>query len=110
MIAVEILLLVLIILIAVSGAITIYAGFIAAPFARTPKMAIRKALKIVQLEPGEHFYDIGAGNGTALLMAVREFKAHATGFELSPHHYAVAWLKARISGYGKNEIDLQLKN
>lgn len=66
---------------------TIYAGIIAAPFVATPKKIIIQALKIVSLKPGEKFYDLGAGNGTVLVIAEKQFGAHSTGFELSLHHY-----------------------
>jgi SAM-dependent methyltransferase len=62
----------------------------AAPFFPTPASAIREALREVGLKPGEVFYDLGAGNGKALLIAEREFGAHAVGYEISIAFYLIA--------------------
>ena len=58
-----------------------------APFYPTKKSVIREALREAALKPGESFYDLGAGNGKALLIAEKEFNAHATGFEISTIFY-----------------------
>jgi len=60
----------------------IYAGIIASPYLGTPKNKIRQALKIASLKPGERFYDLGSGDGRSLIIANREYKAQAVGFEL----------------------------
>jgi SAM-dependent methyltransferase len=67
----------------------------AAPFFPTPARAIRQALREVGLKPGETFYDLGAGNGKALLIAERDFGARATGFEISSLFYWIAKINLR---------------
>ncbi len=62
----------------------------AAPFFPTPASAIRRALREASLAPGETFYDLGAGNGKALLIAEKEFGARAAGFEISILFYWIA--------------------
>jgi len=62
----------------------------AAPFFPTPADGIRKALRAADIKPGEIFYDLGAGNGKALLIAEKEFGARATGFEISIPLYLIA--------------------
>ena len=62
---------------------TLKAAFTTSPFMPTPKRMIRKALKIAGLKPGEKFYDLGSGDGRALIIAEKEFKAFSTGIEYS---------------------------
>ena len=68
--------------------------FIASPYLGTPKDKIRRALKLASLKPGEHFYDLGSGDGRSLIIAVKEFQAQATGFEL--WHFLYLWSKISI--------------
>jgi len=63
------------------------------PWVPTRYQRIRKALDLAQLRPGEVLYDLGAGDGRVLIMAAREFKAHATGIEISTGLCLVAWLR-----------------
>jgi predicted RNA methylase len=39
-------------------------------------------LTLAQLKPGEVFFDLGAGDGRAVIMAAKEFGARAVGVEL----------------------------
>jgi tRNA A58 N-methylase Trm61 len=39
-------------------------------------------LTLVDLKPGETFYDLGAGDGRTVVMAAQEFGARAVGIEL----------------------------
>jgi len=77
-------------------AVTVYTAIISSPFMSSSKKVIRSALKLSRLKEGENFYDLGCGNGRALVIAEREFGANATGFELSPHHYLISKLKCLI--------------
>lgn len=54
---------------------------------------IRKALKLVNLQPDEVLYDLGSGDGRVLIIAVREFGARAVGIEIGPVQRAVSWVK-----------------
>jgi SAM-dependent methyltransferase len=60
--------------------------------------AIRRALQLAQVQPGETVYDLGAGDGRVLAVAARDFGARAIGIEIDPIHCAVAWLRAALSG------------
>jgi len=64
--------------------------------ARYPR--IRRALEMAGTQPGDTVYDLGAGDGRALIVAAREFGAHAVGVEIEPVHCLVAWVWARIAG------------
>ncbi len=59
---------------------------------------IRRALEMAGVQPGEVVYDLGAGDGRALIIAAREFGARAVGLEVEPVHCAVAWLRALVGG------------
>jgi predicted RNA methylase len=43
---------------------------------------VRHMLVLVELKPGEVFYDLGAGDGRAIIMAAKDFGARAVGIEL----------------------------
>jgi precorrin-6B methylase 2 len=61
---------------------------------------IRKALELANLRPEETLYDLGAGDGRVLLIAVRDFGARAVGIEIGPIQCALIWLRAAASGLG----------
>ena len=53
-----------------------------APFVASPLPVVRHMLTLVELKPGETFYDLGAGDGRTVIMAAQEFGARAVGVEL----------------------------
>ena len=53
-----------------------------APFVASPLPVIRRMLVLAELKPGEILYDLGAGDGRAVIMAAQEFGARAVGVEL----------------------------
>jgi len=53
-----------------------------APYVPTPPQVIRQMLVLAQLKPGEVFFDLGAGDGRAVIMAAKDFGARAVGVEL----------------------------
>lgn len=61
---------------------------------------IRRALKLVNLQPNEVLYDLGAGDGRVLLIAAKEFGAQAIGVEIGPVQCALIWLRIIASGLG----------
>jgi hypothetical protein len=75
----------------------------------TRRERIRKALKLVNLQPDEVLYDLGAGDGRVLLIAAREFGARAVGIEVGPVQCALMWLHAVVSGFG-NKIQVKWGN
>jgi SAM-dependent methyltransferase len=79
------------------------------PWVPTRPARIRKALKLVDLQPGEVLFDLGAGDGRVLVMAAREFGAHAVGIEIGPLQCLVAWLRAVFGGLAK-QVGIRRKN
>jgi SAM-dependent methyltransferase len=70
---------------------------------------IRKALEIARLQPDETLYDLGAGDGRVLFIAVRDFGAKAVGVEIGPIQCAWIWLRAVANGLG-NKIQVEWEN
>jgi len=84
-------------------------AFYGLPPVPTKPERIRKALKLVDFQPDEILYDLGAGDGRVLLIAAREFGAKAVGIEVGPIQCALIWLRAVTSGFG-DRIQIQWKN
>ena len=59
---------------------------------------IHKALRLVDVQPGETVYDLGSGDGRVLVIAAREFGARGVGYEIEPLHNVVAWFRALFGG------------
>ena len=69
-------------------------AFYGLPSVPTKRERIRWALRLADLQPGEVFYDLGAGDGRALVIAAKEFGAQAVGIEIGPVQCLVCWLNA----------------
>ena len=68
------------------------------PLVPTKLSRIRKALKLVNLQPDEVLYDLGSGDGRVLIVAAREFGAQAVGIEIGPVQRVVSWIKVFRNG------------
>ena len=72
-----------------------------APYVATPDAVSDVLLGLTALQPGETFFDLGAGDGRVLLRAVEVWgAAHAIGWELDPvvHALGLAHIDARLGG------------
>jgi precorrin-6B methylase 2 len=79
------------------------------PSVPTKPERIREALKLVNLQPNEVLYDLGAGDGRVLLIAAREFDAKTVGLEIGPIQCALIWLRITANGLG-NQIQIKWEN
>ena len=75
-------------------------AFYGLPSRPTKPDRIRKALKLVNLKPGEVLYDLGAGDGRVLFMAAKEFGAKAVGLEIGPVQVVLIWSRILLGGLG----------
>jgi SAM-dependent methyltransferase len=89
---------------AILASLTFYSFSIGAPYFKTPKKAIKEALKLADLKPNQKLYDLGAGDGKALIIAEKEFGVKAVGFELAPIIYAMARLNLFFHGIKKARL------
>ncbi|MBN1785045.1 MAG: class I SAM-dependent methyltransferase [Candidatus Bathyarchaeota archaeon] len=53
-----------------------------APFVATPTSVVRQMLILADLQPGEVLFDLGSGDGRAVIMAAKDFGATSIGVEL----------------------------
>ena len=53
-----------------------------APFVASPTPVVRQMLILADLKPGEILYDLGSGDGRAVIMAAKDFGAESVGVEL----------------------------
>ncbi len=81
------------------GLWTIVPVFYGSTWIPTEKDRIRRALEMVNLQPDELLYDLGAGDGRVLFIAAEEFGARAVGIEAS--FLQAMFTKARIFFCGK---------
>ena len=53
-----------------------------APFVASPTSVVRQMLILSELKSGEILYDLGSGDGRAVIMAAKDFGAKSVGIEL----------------------------
>lgn len=53
-----------------------------APFVATPLSVVRRMLVLAELKPNEVLFDLGSGDGRAVIMAATHFGAKSVGVEL----------------------------
>ena len=53
-----------------------------APFVASPASVVRQMLILSELKSGEILYDLGSGDGRAVIMAAKDFGAKSVGIEL----------------------------
>jgi len=84
-------------------------AFYGLPSKPTKPDRIRTALKLVNLQPNEVLYDLGAGDGRVLFIAAKEFGAKAIGLEVGPVQCLLIWLRIVMSGL-RERAQIRLSN
>ena len=92
------------VLIAVACYIAIPALF-GSPWWPAPKREVLKLLRMAELKENEKLYDLGCGDGRALIVAAREFGVRGVGVEIDPLKAAIARFLVKSAGLsGRIEI------
>ena len=60
--------------------------------------------KMAKVKKGDVIYDLGSGEGTALLVAAKEFGARGIGVEIDPIRYFFSLLVLKINGLSEKVI------
>jgi SAM-dependent methyltransferase len=74
-----------------------YAALSLAPWVPSPRKHLERAFALAKIKPGERFYDLGCGDGRAVVYAAKHFDAIATGIELAFPLYLAAKIRALLA-------------
>jgi len=85
----------LFLLIAISFA---YAAWRGAPWVPTRRQDMERLSRLLDLKPGQRFYDLGCGDGRVCLAVSRASGATGVGVELSILQWVIGSVRARLSG------------
>ena len=85
---------VLAILLILAFFIFVFVILFGAPYVPTLKNQRQNALKLLDLKPGQKFYELGSGDGTMLIEAAQRGWA-AVGYELNPILVIISRVRAR---------------
>jgi SAM-dependent methyltransferase len=69
-----------------------------APWWRTSKITARAICKLAKIKKGDFVYDLGCGDGTALITAAKEFGAKGVGIEIDPVRYWISKIRFKKNG------------
>ena len=71
------------------------------PWWRTSPELARIECKFAKVKKGDIIYDLGSGEGTALMIAAKEFGATGVGIEIDPFRAYFSQLTVRFAGLAK---------
>lgn len=80
-----------------------------APWWRTNSKTARAMCHLAKITKNDIIYDLGSGDGTALLVACKEFGAKGVGIEIDPLRVFISKLRVKFSTSEKN-IEIIRKN
>ena len=85
-----------------------YAGIQGAPWVPTWKRDMERLARLVKLQPGERFVELGCGNARVCRhLKQGQPEADVVGVELSLLQYGIGWLQNRLAGSG---VKMKLEN
>jgi predicted RNA methylase len=68
------------------------------PWWRTTARLARLECKLAHVKKGDIIYDLGCGDGTALIIAAKEFGATGVGIEIDPLRAFISQIKVMVNG------------
>lgn len=80
-----------------------------APWWRTNKKTARAMCRLAKVGKEDIVYDLGSGDGTALITAAKEFGAKSVGIEIDPVRYFIAKNRVRVNKLNSS-IEIIKKN
>jgi len=87
------------------------------PWWRTSKKIARIQCKLAKIKKGDVVYDLGSGDGTALITATKEFGAKGFGVEIDPLRFWISKIRILFNGLSgklkivrKNFFDVDVSN
>jgi cyclopropane fatty-acyl-phospholipid synthase-like methyltransferase len=69
-----------------------------APWWRTSYKTARAICKLAKIKKGDLIYDLGSGDGAALITAAKEFGANGVGIEIDPLRYWISKILIKRNG------------
>jgi hypothetical protein len=79
------------------------------PWWRTTPDRARIECRLAKVKKGDVIYDLGSGEGTALIIAAKEFDATGVGIEIDPLRAFLSKIKVKISGVS-DRIEIRRDN
>lgn len=79
------------------------------PWWRTTARLARLESKLAKVKKGDVIYDLGCGDGTALIVAAKEFGATGVGIEIDPLRVWVSRLKILFNGLS-DKLEIRRKS
>jgi len=80
-----------------------------APWWRTNKKVARGICNLAKIKKGDVVYDLGCGDGIALLTSAKEHKATGVGIEIDPLRFLIAKMRMVLHGVN-NKIEIKRKS
>lgn len=80
-----------------------------APWWRTNKKVARAMCKLEKISNKDIVYDLGSGDGTALIVAAKEFGASGVGIEIDPLRHLISKIKVKLNNLS-NKITIIRQN
>lgn len=79
------------------------------PWWRTTPERARIECNLAKVKKGDVIYDLGSGEGTALIIAAKEYGATGVGIEIDPFRAWISKINVMISGVG-NKVEIRRDN
>src|SRR5579862_352620 len=80
-----------------------------APWWRTNKKTARAICKLASIKKGDMIYDLGSGDGTALMVAAKEYGARGVGIEIDLLRFYISKIILKFNGVS-DKIKIKRKN